>query len=916
MKRPFLSVASALVLTMSVLLPAVPALGKTIDISFLPPKVNPQELCTKASDLPPDDLTAATTDEGALADQMRLRFVLHDIRVLQAEDPDRWFDYIMTLIDWRTRLDSTFNPIDKQLAIIDLYVDAGRLDQLRADKLVETLRQSGAKLDNGQKMALADYYMNGIGVTADVAYANSLIKDAAFGGNPDALLIVARKELDGAPIEGWDAPLDLTMTLALGGMLGQMNPAICDHATRIADKYLSGDLLTRNPDIAFAWYKFAADLGGAKAAWRIVEFHLDANAAQKDNAEMLHYLELAVKRGITVDANQANRIKVAGKLDEKVLMAILGFNFSADTGRSRPSVSPYFRLAVKLDAQEVSTDSPYLSYLREVAKFDTAPGFVFTALAKEVLGRKGEWAGEEEAMAFLEQAAQRGDAEGMELLARKLIRYRDDPLKLNRATNLLMEAVSRFGLPNAMNDLNTLYRCQATDAPQIANADLWLANYQATEEEPIDLSPGDLISLDPFKQPEKIAQVQTQALAGHPFSLANYLERVQLDPTATDDAHRLWANRTDGSDKALEAFGKLEFALTTNPAERDLAIELMRRVYLNNGVTTALDLAVILTDDLSRSPELGDEIIGLLTKAGNRGEGASIRLKAQLMAATTPPEEIYKEFATTIEDRGDFLAMMFAIPFVDKDKSKDYIDRAVSLMNCTTKDADELGEAYATLQSPELTLHWRQIGMTFENGNVLGKLGLTDWQVEAFKKGLAPTELDVFARNLAEGDATAQRNLYLLTSNPDLKTYDPKAAADHLIALIKQGGSDDEDWVLGIYSKADASVREIIEQKIDMRDLFQKAAQRGDVNAKLEYALLLRDTAKTVANLETSAKWLKEASEGGNVAAMAEYGYDLAYGIGVAQDTAAALIWLDQADQAGNLQARNLARLLRIGKTK
>jgi TPR repeat protein len=429
----------ALALLLSAL--AVPALSRTIDLSFMPPKVEPQELCSSdPGDKPEDDLTQAV-GEGDLTDPLRLTYILHDIRVLQAEDPDRWFDFILTLIDWRAKLDANFGAVDVMLAKIALYVDAGRLQQLRDEKLIDNLRASGIKLDNQQKMTLSDYYMNGIAVTQDVPFAQSLIRDAAFGGNSDALLTIARMDMDGTPMPDWDAPLDLTMTLALGGMLGQMTPAVCDHAERIAQKFLSGDLLTRNADIALAWYKFAADLGGAKAAWRVVEFHLDAAAAQKDNTEMLHYLQLAVKRGIAVDVNQANRIKVAGKIDEDVLRGILGFNFSADTGRSRPSVSPYFRLAVKLDAMEVSPDSPYLQYLREVIQFPTAPGFVFTQLAKEVLGRRGEWAGEDEAMAYLEEAATRGDAEGMRLLARKLIRYRDDPAKLNRAANLLTGSV-------------------------------------------------------------------------------------------------------------------------------------------------------------------------------------------------------------------------------------------------------------------------------------------------------------------------------------------------------------------------------------------------------------------------------------------------------------------------------------------
>lgn len=892
------------------------AQARTIDLSFMPPKVAPEELCSPdASGGPQGDLQAQV-GEGDLTDILRLQYLQRDIRVLKADDPDRWFDFILTLIDWRAKLDPSFTGVDVTLARIDLYVVAGRLAQLRDEALIDSLRADGIRLDNAQKIALADYYLQGVGVAQDVPFAQGLIREAAFGGNSEALLTIVRMALDDTPMPEWDAPLDLTMTLALGGMLGQMTPAVCDHADRIAEKYLTGDLLTRNPDIAYAWYKFAADLGGAKAAWRIVEFHLDANAAQKDNAEMLKYLALAVKRGITVDANQANRIKSVGKIDEDVLRGILGFNFSADTGRDRPSVSPYFRLAVKLDAVEVSPDGPYLQYLREVIQFPTAPGFVFTQLAKEVLGRRGEWAGEDEAMTYLEQAATKGDAEGMRLLARKLIRYRDDPVRLNRAANLLTDVVARFGIPRAMDELNNLYRCQSPTAPQLAEADLWRTNYAATNDQTADLTPGDLISLDPYKQPELLAQVQTQALLGDPQSLANYLQRVQLAPLSTDEAKRLWANRADGSDKALENFGKLDYALATNPAERDLALELMRRVYLNNGVTSALDLAVMMTDDLSRSPERGAEITQLLTRAGNRGEGGAIRLKSQLLAATTPPDAIYDEFRTTIEERGDFLALMFAIPFVDKDTAKDYIDRAVSLMNCTTKDSDELGEAYATLMSPDLTLHWRQIGMTLLNGNVLGKLNLRDWQITTYGTGNPPNELDVQKRNLAEGDRGALRGIFDLTADADLRTYDPTTAADTLLTLLRDGTAEDEAWVLGLYRKVDPAVRAQIEAKVDIRSLYEKAAARGDVQAKLNYGLMLRETARTPANLQSSARWLREAAEAGSVPAMAEYGYALAYGLGVAPDVAGALVWLDKAAQSENPQARDLARLLRIGMTQ
>lgn len=906
MKRQKLSLGAFVVLALAWV---TPARADTLDLAFMPPAVVPQDLCIPGATTAQDD-TDLGIGADELTDDLRLRFIQRDIRNLQAEDARRWFDFIMTLIDWEAELDPVFAETGAVLAKIALYIDAGRLDELRELGLIDQLRQSAKPLNNSARMALAQYYLNGTGVTQDAAYASNLIRDAAYGGNPDALFSVARSILNGQPIAGWDAPLDMTVSLAFGGMLGQMNADVCRHAEKIAQEYLNGDVVTRNPEIAYAWFKFGADLGGATAAWRIVEFHLEADAVRKDNDEMLKYLQLAIARGIAVDSVQAEQIRVASNVDEARLREILGFNFSADDGRTRPSLSGYFQLTVNLDSEKPSADSPYLTYLTELTRFDTAPGWVFTVLAKEVLLRHGRWAGEAEAMEWLEQSASRRDPEGMQMLARMLVRYRDDPVQLNRAVNLLGEAVTRFGWMSAMTDLDGLYRCQSNDAPLIAQADHWATAFRATQSDTVGIAPNDLIALDPFKAPETIAQIQSQALRGDPQSLANFLERVQLDPLASDDAQRLWASRADGSIKGLENFARLEFALATNPAERDLAVELFRRIYLNNGVTTALDLSVALIDDNARDPAIANEIIKYLTIAGNRGEGAAIHLLARVQGDTRSPQSVYQDFAQAIEDRGDFLALMFAIPYISLDKTDDYIDRAVSLMTCGTKDVAELSSAYALLQSPELTYHWDQIGLMMEGGNVLAKLALTDRQVGYFDQGAAPTQRQVFERALAQGDLTAHRSLFVLTANPDLASYDPVAAAEHLIALL--GFAEEESFVLDSYRLADPEVRAAVDQRQDVGGLFLRAAQRGDIGAKRDYALVLRDTATSLADLQTSARWLQEAAEGGDIIAMAEFGRALAFGIGLPQDRVAALTWLDQAKRAGNADATDLAHLLRL----
>lgn len=918
LSRPLLS-ALVLSLVSSGLIATAPASARTLDLAFMPPVVEPQELCTATGAPAKEDDLTIDTAANELTESLRLRYLIRDIRNLQQDDANRWFDFLITLIDWRAQLDTEFAGTEALLAKIRLYVDAGRLDALREAGLIEQLRQTAATLNNAQTMALAQYYLNGIGVAKDEEFARSLILDAAYGGNVDALLSLARMELQGNPVQGWDAPLDLTIQMAFGGMLGQMNEAVCNHAERIAKEYLNGDVVSRNPDIAYAWYKFAADLGGGQAAWRIVEFHLNADAAHKDNAEMLHYLKMAVQHGITLDDAQKEQIKSAGKIDEATLVGILGYNMSEDTGRNRPSITPYLQMSVNVDGEFASKESPYITYLHELTRFDTAPGWVFTTLANEVLTRKGRWAGEAEAMELLEEAARRQDPEGMQLLAQKLIRQRNDPVQINRAINLFNEVVTRFGVASAMNDLDGLYRCQIVDAPQLADANLWARNYRATQAKTVDVSAGDLISLDPFKKPEMLAQIQTQALMNQPESLANYMQRLQLNPWASDQALRMWARRGSQSDKALELFAELEYDLASNPTERDLAIELFRRVYLNNGVTTAADLAIALEEDNGRDPAIAKEIIDLLTKAGNRGEGQAIRFKARLLAKMdppTPPEQVYEEYKDIIEERGDFLALMFALPYVGLDKVDDYIDRAVSMMTCGTKDADELGDAFAILQAPDMSYHWRQVGLSVYNGHVLAKLNLSDSQIDAFNTGAAPTEVAVYSRNVKEGDESAHRSLYALTSDPDLKSYDPAAAADHLQAILAQGSADDQDWVLSQFRNAPPELRDQVAARIEIADLYLKAAQRGDVTAKLDYALLMRQNAQNLGDLRASVRWLQEAADSGNVDAMAELGQVLAYGIGVPQDRRGALVWLEQAERAGNPQARELARLLRIEAVK
>jgi TPR repeat protein len=891
-------------------LPQVSA-AKTVDLAFMPPNIEVRNICSPEREEKEDDLTIGERD-GRLTDFLRIRYLTRDIRRLQARDPDRWFDFINQLITRRAEVDPEFAGIEELIARVELYIDAGRNEQLLEDGLVHRLRQREVEMTSNQRLIMAQYFLNGIGVIPDEPYARKLIVEAAYGGNPNALLSIARFELENKPVEGWDAPLELTVTMAFGGMLGRMNENVCSRAERIAKEYINGDVVSRNYDVAYAWYKFSADLGGAIGAWRVVELHLSADAERKDNKEMLRYLEMAVQRGITVDDAQLAQIKSAGNVDEEEIKRILGYNYSEDDGR-RAKLSKFFELAVNIDGERTEEESTYIEYLREISKLPAAPGWIFTELADQILIRKGRWKGEAEAIELLEEAAARQDPEGMQLLAEKLMRYRDDPAIVNRVVDLLTETVERHGLESSMNKLDALYRCQVNEAPMMQQAERWARAYRASMHRTYPISATDLLLLDPFKEPEPLAIIQSQAVGGRVQSTANYAERLQVDPTAPDSALRLWAERVDRSDQTLEVFAELDFELATNPAERRLAVELFRRVYLNNGVTSALDLSIALVEHNARDNEIADEIIEMLNKSANRGEGASIRLLSRLQSNERPAIQVFQEFEEVIEDRGDFLAMMFALPFVSEAKIDDYVDRAVSLMVCGTKDVDEIGDAYAIRNIREGSYHWRYIGLHFDHGHTLSKLRLSDPQMDMWRVGAAPTEREVFERLLAEGDATAHRRLYLLTANPDLETYDPEAAATHLMALMSSRNTADVNWVLSSYRTADPDLKAAIQARFDIGGLYVNAIDQGSIEAKYEYGMVLRENARSPSDLANSARWLNEAAENGHVAAMTELGYAMAYGIGVPRDPQRATEWLTQASNAGNDRAQALLSLVQFG---
>ena len=270
---------NTLIATALVSLMAAPASGERLALHFLPPDLPASNVCnvtTEAFDDEETQIGDATEANGSggetlLENDDRIGFLMRDIRSLRRHEPVVALDYIHTLIDKRAEIDPDFTETEIAFERISTFLAAGQIGALEDSGLIEALNEQVEDLDWSDTVRLARFYLNGIGVVADRAYATELIVNQAYLGNAEALLEVVRLLLRGDDVQDWTLSVEETARLAFGGLIGKTNRGVCNRAERMAREYLDGDILVPNPDLAYAWRKFAANQGGGSAAWRIVE---------------------------------------------------------------------------------------------------------------------------------------------------------------------------------------------------------------------------------------------------------------------------------------------------------------------------------------------------------------------------------------------------------------------------------------------------------------------------------------------------------------------------------------------------------------------------------------------------------------------------------------------------------------------
>ena len=893
----------------ALLVTAQPTFSERLTLTLLPPDLPTANVCNappeerEIEELQDADITVAPPVQVRLEDKERVRFLGRDIRDLTKTGAREWTGFIEELITRKAALDPAYAGVNETFERAELLMKAGRLDELANRNLLKELLNDTASMTNPQKVKVAHYLRFGIATEADPARADALLVEAGFAGNSDALLAIVRMGLNDQPVEGWDISLEETATLAYGGLVGQINAGLCGRAERMAREYINGNILEPNQKLAYAWRVFAAEMGGSEAAWRVVEHHLNGTAPHPDPDVLEKYLAQAVAGGVEIGDEDVIALQDSGLILVDDIRDMLDRLPVTVRPGARHVSSDYMTLDVNPIYAAPQKESDLRSYLNDIVNIPDAPGHLFTRLAREVLLRDGRWRGEVEARVLLETAVERGDPDAHVLLADIQSRYRGTQESLSAAENLLLAAASRYQHAPAMSALDEFYRCRLPDSPLLYEAQFWSSAYDASSTARISASPSDTAKLSAEMDPYTMAVIQGHAVQGHSASKAKVLQIMQSDPVVSEAALKFWAKQVSANDNALEDYVVQEFVLASTGRDRQRAIDLYRRAYLDVGQAMSLDLAVALVEHAGRDPQTAKDIRGLLERSSSRGEGAAIRLLARLTGRT--PREVYAEYADKIEERGDFISLMIAAPYVDDAKFADYMDRAVSLMNCTTKDVAELAEAYASRGRADEAMHWLQVGLSLEGGNVLSKLGLTDRQAEVFDSGL-PTLVSLGQDAFAE-----QKRAYIDASDARGMDFDPDVAAERLAQMLLSEQSEMQLWAITQFTSAPAIIQKIVKENVDTTQVIRLAAATGDARAQYEWGMYLRSNAESEDDLTLSAEALLAAAQAGRADAMTEYGFAIGFGVGVETDLKLALTWLQKAQVLGSDRARDLARMIR-----
>lgn len=885
--------------------------AQTVDLVFEPPDLETGQVCEPR----PSDEALVAKWEGVALDALPesdTALIKRDFRRLIELDPQRWFDTVDTV-------QANFRSIDPQYSLANMLIDrielllaAGRVSELQRERLVEELAALDLRQTPRAQHLLAGYLIRGVGIDRDVEKGEELLLQAGFGGNADAILQLVEREIQGNPVQGWDVPPELGVTMAFGALVGKLDPLICDRVNRIAREYMNGDIVTRNTALSERWYRFSADLGDALSAWRVAEIHMRAEDLPKDNEVLVTYLTAAADAGLPYAQVALGRLYADGALVPRDL-EVADARYSA-AGEVWTSGEASHVLFLQAQARRnPNWSEAYVDALSNLVQTPDAPAWALIAMADQVLLSKGRWAGEAEALELLERAIALGEYAAMEKTAPMKYRTARTPQDFYAVTDQLMQAVVSSGEVDPMQQLSSAFICRAPDAPQIEEADYWVQVADSTASEAVDFTPEELAQLATSPDPIAEAEIQTQALTGRVTAIAQYMYLLE-QRQAPAEMLGFWENYAARFPGVTTARASLAMKAARSPAARKAALDLFRNAVDLGEPSAGTQFAEALLEEGFVTPETQAEALEILLPLAERGVGDALEMLPLADPETFPTMAAVMElYGETVDERGDFDALLLALPLIkDRTDYADYLTRATSITACTFNEALRLTEAVGRAGDRTLFERWLRISDYLAAGEGYALAELADVYSRYGTDADQPKILAYYEAARQEGSRIAIHRLLNIYSRRSSPQYDPAQSAALFEDLVRFSAPEDLPGTLARLRAATPEIRAIASRTIDETALYLSAAESGSAVAMREYAVILREAATTPAGVLESTDWLRRAAEAGEPAAMVDYADALVFGIGVDPSRDEALVWLQKAADLGSEDATQRLRSLQL----
>lgn len=888
----------------AVVMGAAATLAQQPVIDFRPPAIEAAKVCLERKSDAALKLQWEGWDGQQLPPGMAYRELDREMMRLRNLDPVKYFDTVKAVYDLRRQQDTYYDRAAYLLDAVSLYVAADRLDELEQTGYVQELETIGPAATPGTVNFLADLYLEGKAVPQDIERGIQRKLQAAYNGNPDAVLYLAEKTSKGEKVPGWEMDPKLAFTLGFSSLLGNLDNAICGRIRRIARAFETGDVIAQDHALAEQWYRFAADLGDGQAAWYTARYHLTGDGIERDNTTLLRYLQQAYDAGVVPAKLQMARLYEEGILvpvDPDRAMAI--YDELADAGE-REGFAGATRLLAKRGLETPEDRQKYHDRLVALARFPDAPGWAFSRLGAIAQEEAGLWGNPEEARRLFEAAAERGDSEGKLALARLYLRG-GDPDDHQKAVELLTELIAEEGKTTAVDELKNALLCASPDGPQTAEWEKWKHLDRDNQPQlPEDLDAGKLSD-----NAEALADLQSAALSGGTGAAGELTTLLaRLHPDRFDDIIGHWrvAMREKQGGEASVLEGGYKAAQTEQ--ERAGIIAELEALAGSGDAAAKTTLAEIWIGMSADNPASLAQATALVEDAGGRIKGATLwQLDEAYRAAGKGRYEPSAEMLADIASYGDFEALLFAATRAKSDADRAlYYQRAEASMPCDLNalarkaqyalNAGQPDEADAALDvalslSPQRD--WQQVKLA----DIYTTLGSIADREEAFKLYEAAHE---------QGYQPAARRLLDWYSDPDSRFYQED---EHAKLLLEQLESAEPSELYGLVNRvkyAPEAVRAKIYDAFDIKAAYRKAAEAGDAVAMRETAKLLRRDGTSEEDGKAAIEWLNKAANAGDAEAMLLLAQAYAFGIGVEHSADKATAWLKSAASAGDEMAGNL----------